>query len=200
MDQARKEENNAEAGGRPPDASAELSSAAAAPLADRVQRPHRKVLRKIAQGLRWLRRAFIPPLGKIRDGLRTPGLGIFAGWCAAFIRSIHANFKANKEDMSAMRDYEELLARWGIQDESMVPRVLRNLKFRMVILCLFALAIIWIELFHKTATFITYCTIAAAAFLFFTVLLISIWRITVLKRKKFIPFKDWLLRRKGNFA
>ena len=102
-------------------------------------------------------------------------------------------FKNNRESalQGELGDFSRLLDAWGIENETAIPGILRDLRLRCLILA------VPVVLAALTAVFIQ--TFAVCLTLAFTTppclfgLLTTLWRMSVLKHRVFMPFRCWLL-------
>lgn len=109
----------------------------------------------------------------------------------AFFRS----HRSSQEQHAVAQDFSLLLAAWGIADDADIPGVIRVLRLRVplfiapVILC--ALAAIW----QRTMlSVIALCLISLPCLLG---ILTTLWRISLLRNRRFLPFGRWLLQGVG---
>ena len=97
----------------------------------------------------------------------------------AFFRS----HRSSQEQHAVAQDFSLLLAAWGIADDADIPGVIRVLRLRVplfiapVVLC--ALAAIWQR---------TMLSVIAPT---------TLWRISLLRNRRFLPFGRWLLQGVG---
>lgn len=102
-------------------------------------------------------------------------------------------FQSNRASalQEELDDFTRLLDAWGIESEAAIPAILRDLRLRCLILA------IPVALAALTAVFIQTFTVCLT--LAFTTppclfgLLTTLWRMSVLKRRAFMPFRCWLL-------
>jgi hypothetical protein len=88
------------------------------------------------------------------------------------------------------RDFTLLLDAWGIEDEADIPRVLRDLRLRCLLLALPVAVAVLAALF--TPGFLSLLTLALLAPPCLFGLLTARWRMSVLRHRAFIPFHRWL--------
>ena len=103
--------------------------------------------------------------------------------------------RSSQEQYSVAQDFSLLLAAWGIADDADIPGVIRVLCLRVplfiapVVLC--ALAAIW----QRTMlSVIALCLISLPCLLG---ILTTLWRISLLRNRRFLPFGRWLLQGVG---
>lgn len=96
------------------------------------------------------------------------------------------------EEQEALKKFSVLLNAWGMEEEQ-IPFVINELEFRCIILLLpMIMCLIIILLFPaqlKLMLIVTSLIMAACIFAIMT----AIWRISILKKREFIPFSKWLL-------
>lgn len=109
----------------------------------------------------------------------------------AFFRS----HRSSQEQHAVAQDFSLLLAAWGIADDADIPGVIRVLRLRVplfiapVVLC--ALAAIW----QRTMlSVIALCLISLPCLLG---ILTTLWRISLLRNRRFLSFGRWLLQGVG---
>ena len=103
--------------------------------------------------------------------------------------------RSSQEQHAVAQDFSLLLAAWGIADDADIPGVIRVLRLRvplfiaLVVLC--ALAAIW----QRTMlSVIALCLISLPCLLG---ILTTLWRISLLRNRRFLPFGRWLLQGVG---
>ena len=108
----------------------------------------------------------------------------------AFFRS-----QRSSQQHEVAQNFSLLLAAWGIADDADIPGVIRVLRLRVplfiapVVLC--ALAAIW----QRTMlSVIALCLISLPCLLG---ILTTLWRISLLRNRRFLPFGRWLLQGVG---
>ena len=100
--------------------------------------------------------------------------------------------RSAKEQQGLAENFHHVLAAWGIAADADIPGVIRVLRLRVplfiapVVLC--ALAAIW----QRTMlSVIALCLISLPCLLG---ILTTLWRISVLRNRRFTPLCRWLLR------
>ena len=103
--------------------------------------------------------------------------------------------RSAKEQQGLAENFHHVLAAWGIAADADIPGVIRVLRLRVplfiapVVLC--ALATIW----QRTVlSVITLCLISLPCLLG---ILTTLWRISLLRNRRFLPFGRWLLQGVG---
>lgn len=103
--------------------------------------------------------------------------------------------RSAKEQQGLAENFHHVLAAWGIAADADIPGVIRVLRLRVplfiapVILC--ALAAIW----QRTMlSVIALCLISLPCLLG---ILTTLWRISLLRNRRFLPFGRWLLQGVG---
>ncbi len=100
--------------------------------------------------------------------------------------------------------FKAVLRAWGIKKTKLIPRVIEALYLRCMV---FSLAI----LFSLVAAFFLQSFVAYISLVFFLLpcllgLVTSLWRISILKHRRFIPFSRWIvslvypINNKGNMS
>ena len=99
----------------------------------------------------------------------------------AFFRS----HRSSQEQHAVAQDFSLLLAAWGIADDADIPGVIRVLRLRV------PLAAIW----QRTMlSVIALCLVSLPCLLG---ILTTLWRISLLRNRRFLPFGRWLLQGVG---
>ena len=103
--------------------------------------------------------------------------------------------RSAKEQQGLAENFHHVLAAWGIAADADIPGVIRVLRLRVplfiapVVLC--ALAAIW----QRTMlSVIALCLISLPCLLG---ILTTLWRISLLRNRRFLPFGRWLLQGVG---
>ena len=87
-------------------------------------------------------------------------------------------------------DFLLVLAAWGIGDEGNIPGVVRDLRLRCLVLAFPVLAALLVTLLMPGLYGLLTLALIAPPCLFG--LLITVWRISILKNKTFTPLHRWL--------
>ena len=87
-------------------------------------------------------------------------------------------------------DFSMLLQAWGIESEAEIPRILRDLRLRCLILAGPMLAALVALLI--TPGFASSLTLALVTLPSLFGLLTCVWRMSILKNRAFLPFHRWL--------
>jgi len=89
-------------------------------------------------------------------------------------------------------DFSLLLQAWGIESEAEIPRILRDLRLRCLILIGPIVAALLAMLI--TPGFASSLTLALISLPSLFGLLTCVWRMSILKNRAFLPFHRWLAR------
>jgi len=87
-------------------------------------------------------------------------------------------------------DFSMLLQAWGIESETEIPRILRDLRLRCLILIGPIVAALVAMLI--TPGFASSLTLALVTLPSLFGLLTCVWRMSILKNRAFLPFHRWL--------
>lgn len=99
--------------------------------------------------------------------------------------------KNSIEDGPDMSQFGNVLAHWGIE-ENEVEQVLKGLKIQRVAYAIIGMFGIAVAIVSKTL--IVFSQGILLMILGGCVIIFRTWRISVIKKRKFIFFKDWILR------
>jgi hypothetical protein len=106
------------------------------------------------------------------------------------LRGFRSNRSASQQQ--AMEDdFMRVLAAWGIEQDEDIPGLVRELRFRCLILALPVIfAALAAVLTQSRATTLTLILIGSPCLFG---ILTTFWRVSVLQRRAFTPFARWLL-------
>ena len=92
-------------------------------------------------------------------------------------------------------DFVRVLTAWGIDDASEIPGVIRMLRLRSLVFVLPVLVCaVTAAIFQTFIACLTLLLVAAPCLLG---LLTNSWRISILKKRRFLPFLRWLVSAGG---
>lgn len=131
----------------------------------------------------------------LQDGFRV-GKELKLRIKAIFIE-MRSNRDPNADDAPDLTDFDAVLEHWQIAPEQVEP-VIRGLKLRMILFGLmgfFGTINLIKGIFRSDLLYLISGTALVA--LGITAWVTSTWRISVLRNKKFIPFKKWIFRKEG---
>lgn len=121
------------------------------------------------------------------SGRHVAGLrGDFRSRLAAFRRH-----RSAEEQQELTEDFRRVLAAWGIADAD-IPGVITALRLRLVILAAPALACLMAAAWQQSPAAYLALVCIAPPYLFGMVT--TLWRISILKTRHFLPLCRWLLR------
>ena len=100
---------------------------------------------------------------------------------------------AEPEEME--KDFGLVLTSWGIDDEDDIPCVTAILRIRLYLFAVCALVCLVIACLQASVIGWIVLALVAAPCVLGT--LTALWRISILRRKKFTPFFRWLSRPRG---
>lgn len=121
------------------------------------------------------------------SGRHVAGLrGDFRSRLNAFRR--HRSAEAQQE---LTEDFSRVLAAWGIDDAD-IPNVIRPLRLRLLIFAAPLLACAIAAAFRQSPAALLPLALVAPPCLFG--MITTLWRISILKTRRFLPLSHWLLR------
>lgn len=103
--------------------------------------------------------------------------------------------RSAKEQQGLAENFHHVLVAWGIADDADIPGVIRVLRLRVplfiapVVLC--ALAAIW------QRTMLSVIALGLISLPCLLGILTTLWRISLLRNRRFLPFGRWLLQGVG---
>ena len=106
----------------------------------------------------------------------------------AFFRS----HRSSQEQHAVAQDFSLLLAAWGIADDADIPGVISALRLRLPVFAVPMLAcLITAAWSHSPLSFLSLACVAPPCLLG---MVTTLWRISILRRRRFTPLCRWLLR------
>lgn len=121
------------------------------------------------------------------SGRHVAGLrGDFHSRLAAFRRN-----RAASEQAALEEDFDLVLAAWGMADAD-IPGVISALRLRLLVFLAPALACLLVGAWsHSPLSFLSLACIAPPCLLG---MVTTLWRISLLRHRRFTPLRRWLLR------
>ena len=105
----------------------------------------------------------------------------------AFFRS----HRSSQEQHAVAQDFSLLLAAWGIADDADIPGVISALRLRLLVFLAAALAcLLAVAWSHSPLAFLSLVCIAPPCLLG---MVTTLWRISILRHRRFTPLCRWLL-------
>jgi hypothetical protein len=115
---------------------------------------------------------------------------LFSGW-----KRLHSNRNPYSEDAPDMENFHEMMAHWGIYGEDDIQYVIRKMWWRIV--GAFAWTAVMVFSAYQYGIGPLAIVPVVVAFVFFVVATLSAtYRITVLKNRHFVLFRDWFFGRR----
>ena len=109
----------------------------------------------------------------------------------AFFRS----HRSSQEQHAVAQDFSLLLAAWGIADDADIPGVISALRLRLPVFAVPMLAcLITAAWSHSPLSFLSLACVAPPCLLG---MVTTLWRISLLRNRRFLPFGRWLLQGVG---
>jgi hypothetical protein len=112
----------------------------------------------------------------------------------ADLRDRLRGFRSNRSpalQKSMEEDFVRLLDAWGIFDERAIPGVLRDMRLRCLLLALPVIAAICAAVIAiSTLNFLILALVAPPCVFGITA---TLWRMSILRRRAFVPFGRWLI-------
>ena len=106
----------------------------------------------------------------------------------AFFRS----HRSSQEQHAVAQDFSLLLAAWGIADDADIPGVISALRLRLPVFAVPMLAcLITAAWSHSPVSFLSLACIAPPCLLG---MVTTLWRISILRHRRFTPLCRWLLQ------
>ena len=106
----------------------------------------------------------------------------------AFFRS----HRSSQEQHAVAQDFSLLLAAWGIADDADIPGVISALRLRLPVFAVPMLAcLITAAWSHSPVSFLSLACVAPPCLLG---MVTTLWRISILRHRRFTPLCRWLLR------
>ena len=106
----------------------------------------------------------------------------------AFFRS----HRSSQEQHEVAQDFSLLLAAWGIADDADIPGVISALRLRLPVFAVPMLAcLITAAWSHSPVSFLSLACVAPPCLLG---MVTTLWRISILRHRRFTPLCRWLLR------
>ena len=102
-------------------------------------------------------------------------------------------FKAHRsadDQKRVIEDFGSLLTAWGIEDERDIPVVCDELKWRLPLFILPIVGLLGLALWQNVALAWLMFVLCATPCLFG--LATTLWRISILRKRQFVPFGGWL--------
>ena len=109
------------------------------------------------------------------------------------LRNRLQHFKANRapEEQDAMeKDFARVLQAWGIEDAAQLSLVLRELRLRLLVFALPVVVCALAALIMQRAY--VWLALALVVLPCLMGIVTTIWRMSVLKEQRFLPFTSWL--------
>ena len=150
------------------------------------------------RGGRWICDGLKPPFGTIGHALKPlAGGGLLSGIRHFLLRqiiSIRLERALERADAPDPRDFHSMLSLWGIApDAESIRRCIAGLVSRCICVCGMSVIFISLILHQWTGRLSQWLVVLTFSCLILIVVPTHVWRISVLRRRKFIPFHGWLM-------
>jgi hypothetical protein len=109
----------------------------------------------------------------------------------ARLRGFRSNRTAELQS-ELVEDFSQVLQAWGIEDEKAICGVLRDMRLRCLLLILPVVAVTLGAVLSPSFSALLTVTLVVPSCVFG--LVVTLWRMTILQRRKFTPLWCWLTR------
>lgn len=111
----------------------------------------------------------------------------------AMFRSRMDNFRHHRsasEQQELTEDFSRVLAAWGIADADSIPGVIRLLRLRLLIFAVPLLVCVLVATFRQSLAAVLSLALVTPPCLLG--LVTTVWRISILQTRRFLPLSRWL--------
>jgi hypothetical protein len=105
------------------------------------------------------------------------------------LRGFRSNRTAEVQSELA-EDFSQVLQAWGIEDETAISGVLRDMRLRCFLLILPVVAVTLGAVLSRSLSSLLTVALVAPPSVFG--LVVTLWRMSILQRREFTPFLNWL--------
>lgn len=109
------------------------------------------------------------------------------------LKKIRENRSPKDFDHDPRKDFKLLMKHWGIEEHE-IPRVVKSLMLQAYIFLIFGIYGVFLG-FYAFYTMKLYPNLFYSILLMvlgFSIFIMRIWRVYILKNRKFISFRDWM--------